>query len=213
MKKVLIGVMLTIGVTGLAHAAGDKNAGKEKAAVCGACHGPTGVSAADNFPNLAGQGERYLIKQITDIKSKERVVLEMTGMTDNLSEQDIADIAAFYASQPAPLSVVPKNKVEPKDSKGAVDLKLAERLYRAGDLKKGVPACAACHMPTGKGNDHAGFPRLSGQHAKYIAKQLTDFREGDRINDGDNKIMRAIAEKLSNKEIQALSYYVQGLYK
>lgn len=213
MKKVLIGVMLTIGVTGLVHAGGDKNAGKEKAIVCGACHGPTGVSAADNFPNLAGQGERYLIKQITDIKTKKRVVLEMTGMTESLSEQDIADIAAFYANQSAPLSVVPKSAVEPAAGKKAVDLKLAERIYRAGDLKKGVPACTSCHMPTGKGNAYAGFPHLAGQHAKYTAKQLTDFREGDRTNDGDTQIMRTIAEKLSNKEIKALSFYVQGLYR
>ncbi|OEO24926.1 cytochrome C [Pseudomonas sp. J237] len=201
MNKILVSLLLTLGITGLAHAAGDATAGQSKAAVCGACHGPDGNSAAPNFPKLAGQGERYLLKQIHDIKEGRRTVLEMTGILDNMSEQDIADIAAYFASQ--------------KMSVGAADpalVKRGEELFRGGKLEDGMPACTGCHSPNGAGIAAAGFPHLGGQHATYIAKQLTDFREGNRTNDGDAKIMRMIAAKLSNKDIAAVSSYVQGLH-
>ncbi|WP_417660724.1 c-type cytochrome [Pseudomonas sp.] len=201
MNKVLVSLLLTLGITGLAHAAGDATAGQSKAAVCGACHGPDGNSPAPNFPKLAGQGERYLLKQIHDIKNGDRTVVEMTGILDNLSEQDIADIAAFYAGQ--------------KMSVGAADPELVKRgeaLFRGGKLEEGMPACIGCHSPNGAGIAAAGFPHLSGQHATYVAKQLTDFREGNRTNDGDAMIMRSIAAKLSNKDIAAISSYVQGLH-
>jgi cbb3-type cytochrome c oxidase subunit III len=202
MNKVLVSLLLTLGITGLAQAAGgDAAAGQDKVAVCGACHGADGNSAAPNFPKLAGQGERYLLKQLNDIKSGNRSVVEMTGLLDNLSEQDLADVAAYYASQ--------------KMSVGAADPKLVaqgEALFRGGKLDQGMPACTGCHSPNGAGLDAAGFPQLGGQHAAYVAKQLTDFREGNRTNDGDSQIMRGIAAKLSNKDIEALSSYVQGLH-
>ncbi|MBU3058670.1 MULTISPECIES: c-type cytochrome [Pseudomonas] len=201
MNKVLVSLLLTLGITGMAHAAGDAAAGQGKVAVCGACHGMDGNSPAPNFPKLAGQGERYLLKQLNDIKSGNRVVVEMTGLLDNLSEQDLADIAAYFASQ--------------KMSVGAADPKLVERgeaLFRGGKLEEGMPACTGCHSPDGSGNAQAGFPHLGGQHAQYVAKQLTNFREGDRTNDGDTMMMRAIAAKLSNKDIEAVSSYIQGLH-
>ncbi|BAU71765.1 Cytochrome c4 [Metapseudomonas furukawaii] len=194
-------LLLTLGITGMAHAAGDAKAGQAKAAVCGACHGPDGNSAAPNFPKLAGQGERYLLKQMHDIKSGNRTVLEMTGLLTNMSDQDMADIAAYFASQ--------------KGSVGAADPKLVARgeaLFRGGKLDQGMPACTGCHAPDGTGNAAAGFPHLGGQHAQYVAKQLTDFREGNRTNDGDSMIMRGIAAKLSNKDIEAVSSYIQGLH-
>jgi cytochrome c553 len=125
----------------------------------------------------------------------------MTGLLDNLSEQDLADLAAHFASQ--------------KMSVGAADPKLVargEELFRGGKLEQGMPACTGCHSPNGAGNAAAGFPQLGGQHATYVAKQLTAFREGERSNDGDAMIMRDIAAKLSNKDIEALSSYVQGLH-
>ncbi len=201
MNKVLVSLLLTLGITGLAQAAGDAAAGEAKVAVCGACHGADGNSAAPNFPKLAGQGERYLLKQLQDVKAGNRVIVEMTGLLDNLSEQDLADIAAYYASQ--------------KMSVGAADPALVERgeaLFRGGKLAEGMPACTGCHAPDGAGNDAAGYPQLGGQHAAYVAKQLTDFREGNRTNDGDSLIMRAIAAKLSNKDIEAVSSFVQGLH-
>ena len=203
MNKLIVSLLLTLGITGVAHAAGDATAGQAKAAVCGACHGPDGNSPAPNFPKLAGQGERYLTKQMQDIKSGKRTVLEMTGLLTNLNDQDLADLAAYFASQ--------------KGSVGAADPKLVargEQLFRGGNLEKGLPACTGCHSPNGAGNAAAGFPHLSGQHATYIAKQLTDFRkeEAGRANDGDAMTMRTIARKLSDEDIAALSSYIQGLH-
>ena len=206
MNKFFVSLLLTMGVSGIAQAAstalvGDAAAGQAKTAVCGACHGPDGNSMAPNFPKLAGQGDRYLLKQLHEIKDGKRQVLEMTGQLTNLNDQDLADIAAYYASQ--------------KSSVGAADPALVargEELFRGGDLQKGLPACTGCHAPDGQGNAPAGFPHVGGQHASYIEKQLTDFREGDRTNDCDSMIMRAIAAKLSNKDIKALASYIQGLH-
>ncbi|MBV6825469.1 cytochrome c [Pseudomonas sp. PD9R] len=209
MNKLIVSLLLTVGISGIAHAAGepvkpgDAAAGQAKAAVCGACHGPDGNSMAPNFPKLAGQGERYLTKQLHDIKSGKRTVLEMTGLLTNLSDQDLADIAAYFSSQ--------------KGSVGAADEKLVKRgenLFRGGDLAKGLPACTGCHSPNGAGNAAAGFPHLGGQHAQYVAKQLTDFRkeDGGRTNDGDTKTMQTIAKRLSDEDIAAVSSYIQGLH-
>ena len=200
MKKVILTLVISLGITGVAFAKGDAAAGKSKSTICTACHGSTGVSSAPNWPNLAGQGERYLVKQITEIKNGERFVPEMMPFVSALAKRDIANLAAFYASQPTP--------------QGATDVKyvsMGAALYRGGDVKKAIPACSSCHSPTGKGNFLAGFPSLTGQKADYTAKQLRDFREGDRTNDGDTKIMRTIAEKMSNKEIEAVSHYISAL--
>ncbi|MFA5677804.1 MAG: c-type cytochrome [Pseudomonas sp.] len=201
MNKLLVSLVLSLGVAGSAHALqGDAAAGEGKVAICSACHGADGNSMMPNWPKLAGQGERYLLKQLMDIKEGVRVVPEMTGMLTNLSEQDLADIAAYYQSQTL--------------AGGVADADLAARgeaIYRGGNLKTGLPACTGCHSPTGQGNEPAGYPHLAGQHAAYTIKQLTDFREGDRTNDGDIMVMRTIAERLSNKDIQAVAEYIQGL--
>lgn len=205
MNKLLVSLLLILGVSGAAHAAdvvvGDPAAGQAKTAVCGACHAPDGNSMVANFPKLAGQGQRYLLKQLHEIKDGKRVVLEMTGLLNNLNDQDLADVAAYYSGQ--------------RGSVGAADANLVARgeaLFRGGKLDQGMPACTGCHSPNGAGNAQAGFPHLSGQHADYVKKQLTAFREGDRTNDGDTMVMRTIASKLSNKDIDALSAYIQGLH-
>lgn len=202
MNKLVVSLLLSLGIAGFAHAAGNAEAGKDKILVCQACHGADGnTTLMPVYPKLGGQGESYLFKQMLDIKSGERPVVEMTGMLDPLSDQDMKDIAAWYASQ--------------QTTTGFADPELVERgeeLFRGGKLADGVPACSGCHSPDGVGLDLALYPALGGQNAEYIAKQLTDFREGDRVNDGDAMIMRDVAEKLSNKDIKALASYIQGLH-
>ncbi|UZJ60597.1 cytochrome c4 [Pseudomonas sp. KU26590] len=198
-------LLLILSLNGVVQAAespvGDPVAGQAKTAVCGACHGPDGNSLVPIFPKLAGQGERYLLKQMHDIKDGKRVVMEMTGLLNPLTDQDLADIAAYYAGQ--------------KGSVGAADPNLVaggEALFRGGKLDQGIPACTGCHSPNGAGLAAAGFPHVGGQHADYIKKQLTAFREGERTNDGDTLVMRTIAAKLSNSDIDALAAYIQGLH-
>lgn len=201
MNKLLISLLVTIGITGMAHAAGDATAGKGKTAVCGACHGADGNSPAAMFPKLAGQNEAYLVKQMNDIKSGARPVVEMTGLLDAMSDQDIADIAAYFAKQAGTVGHAAKDLVEQ-----------GQKIYRGGIAKKGVAACTACHTPTGEGMAQAGFPAIGGQHAAYTEKQLKMFRNGERNNDPQG-MMQDIAGKLSDAEIKAVSSYIQGLGK
>lgn len=233
MKHIVRNALFSLGLMAIAQGAlasgaaakvaGDAKAGQAKAAVCGACHGMDGNSVAPNFPKLAGQGERYLIKQIHDIKAWDaetnpakkatagRAVLEMTGLLASVNDQDIADISAYFASQNTQLSGSQKLEVQVNSGLKVDSLELGAKTFRAGNLANGVPACTGCHAPDGKGNAAAGFPRLSGQHPDYIAKQLTNFRAGDRVNDGDTSPMRSIADKLSDAEIKALANFIAGL--
>ena len=210
MKSLIGKTLLVLGMAAAVPAlAGDAAAGKALATACGACHGADGNSQAPTFPKLAGQGEKYLVKQMKDIKAGARKVPEMTGQLDNLSDADIENIAAFYAGQPATLAGA-------KDDKEL--LALGQKIYLAGNKEAGVPACSGCHSPSGVGNAPAGFPRLSGQHPDYIAKQLKDFRAGaeytdrGRHNDGDSKIMRAGVARMSDREIEAVANYISGLH-
>jgi cytochrome c553 len=199
MKKLLISLIVSVGLISTAHAGGDAVAGKAKAATCGACHGADGNSLVPSFPKIAGQGERYLVKQITEIKNGDRQVPQMMGFVMGLSDTDIADISAYFASQTA--------------SGGAADPTLVEagkKIFLGGIQAKGVPACIACHGPNGKGVDAAGFPSLAGQHDAYTESQLKAFYSGERNNDANN-VMRDIASRMHMKEIKAVSSYIQGL--
>lgn len=219
----LIATAQGVYAAGDASVVGDAKAGQAKAAVCGACHGIDGNSAAPNFPKLAGQGERYLLKQIHDIKAWDvetnpakkptvgRAVLEMTGILTNFSEQDIADVAAYFAGQNTQLAGSKKMEVQVNSGLKVDAMELGAKTYRSGNLANGLPACTGCHAPDGTGNAAAGFPRLSGQHPDYIEKQLTNFRAGNRVNDGDTAPMRTIADKLSDAEIKAVANFVAGL--
>jgi cytochrome c553 len=184
----------------------DADRGAKLVAVCAACHGEDGNSAAADFPKLAGLGDKYLYKQLRDIRDGARPVALMAGQVDNMDDQQLADIAAFYAAQDITGAQADPEKVE-----------LGERIYRGGIAARGVAACQACHSPRGLGNEPAGFPRLSGQHAAYIAAQLKAYRLGyedpaGRTNDGETMIMRSIAFGLSDREIEAVSNYAAGLY-
>ena len=227
MKNILRNAFLSLGLVALTQgvmAAGDAAAGATKAAVCGACHGADGNSLVSNFPKLAGLGERYLLKQMLDIQAWDfekdeakkavtgREVLEMTGLLANLNEQDLADIAAYYTNQTIQLSGSKKIDVQVNSGIKVDGLALGERTYRAGNSTTNIPACTGCHAPDGQGNSPAGFPHLGGQHPEYIEKQLRAFRAGNRRNDGDQMIMRSIADKLSDAEIIALANYIAGLH-
>lgn len=226
MKHIVRNALLSLGLVAMAQgvvAAGDATAGAAKAAVCGACHGADGNSMVGTFPKLAGLGERYLLKQLSDIQAWDletdaakkavtgRAVPEMTGLLAKMTEQDLEDLAAHFAAQTTQLSGSKKIEVQVNSGIKVDGLELGERIYRAGNPSTGVPACTGCHAPDGKGNIPAGFPRLGGQHPEYIEKQLRAFRAGDRINDGDQMIMRAVADKMSDAEIIALANYIAGL--
>ncbi len=201
MRKVIAGLVVAMGLAGSVQAAGDVVAGQQAAMVCGGCHGADGNSMVPNFPSLAGQGEKYLLKQMNDIKNGQRAVPEMTGMLDALSAADMANVAAFFAAQ----------KIGVGQTSAGL-LESGQKLYRAGNMASGVSACTACHGPAGKGIEQAGFPSLSGQHAMYVAAQLKKFRAGERTNDGDSRIMRDIASKMTDAEIEAVASYVNGLH-
>ena len=181
--------------------AGNPDSGEEKVAVCSACHGADGNSVVGLWPSLAGQNEKYLVKQLRLVKSGDRVIDSMVGLLDNLQDSDLQDIAAFYASQRNKVGQADESKVE-----------LGRKLYYAGNLEKGIPACSACHSPRGLGNGPAAYPLLSGQQPDYVAKALKDYRSGKRVNEDPSKIMAAIAYKLDDVEIDALSSFVHGLY-
>lgn len=181
-------------------AEGDIAAGKEKAQVCAACHGVDGNSTNPVWPNLAGQHEEYIVKQLMDFKAGNRENPQMTPMATNLSEQDMYDLAAYFSSQN------PKwGKTDP------AALELGQKIYRAGNMEAGVPACMACHGPTGRGNPAAKYPSLSGQHADYTETQLNAFRSKKRNND-INDVMRTIVGRMTHEEIKAVAQYIQGLH-
>jgi len=208
MIKMFSIVLFSLSIAGIAQAAGDLEAGKTKAAVCGSCHGADGNSAVPSFPKLAGQGERYIVKQLQDMKSGARNVAMMTAMVANLSEQDMNDIAAYFSSQPIKVGAVKADLLE-----------LGQKIYRAGNADNGVTACSACHGAQGKGMAEAGYPALGGQHTAYVETQLKAFRAAGRAdegatyrtNDGDSKMMQSTAARLSDAELKAVSSYINGL--
>lgn len=201
----MLGITLA---SSFAFAGGDAAAGQSKTAMCTGCHGADGNSMVSNFPKLAGQGEKYLIKQLQDIKSGRRPVAEMTGMLNAFSDQDLADISAFFASKTIQLSGAKEENLD-----------RGEKLFRGGNMATGVPACTGCHSPAGQGNAPAGYPALGGQFAQYTAKQLRAFRTGAhdaknpaaRNNDGDARTMRGVAAQMSDVEIEAVANFIAGL--
>lgn len=203
MKKFLMhltcGLSFVLGGAAFA-TTGDPVAGESKAMVCAACHGADGNALAPTFPKLAGQHADYTAKQLAEFKSGARANTIMMPQAASLSEQDMADLAAFYAAQKSSVGVA---------GEGAVPQ--GEGIYRAGIPGSGTPACASCHGANGAGIPGAGFPQLSGQHASYIAAQLRMFRDGSRNTD-PNGVMRSAAKRMTDAEIDAVSAYIQGLF-
>ena len=196
-----IGLSLLVSLPVLA--AGDADAGQAKTAVCAACHGADGNSMVPMWPKIAGQHAGYIERQLGLIKSGNRAVPEMAGFVIGLTEQDMADIAAYFASQTT--------------SAGSTDealLATGERIYRAGNSDTDVPACMSCHGPVGEGNPLSGYPSLAGQHSVYTEKMLKGFRSGQLWGEDDtnSKIMTSVTLRLTDDEIKAVASYMQGLH-
>ena len=200
MQRLCLGFLIV--VSSLCHAQTDDALAHGKALTtrCIACHGEDGNGHISLFPKLAGQQQSYLLKQLKDIQSGQRPVPQMATLLDNSSEQDLSDIATYFASQKITLGHTAPDHLE----QGAT-------LYRFGNPETGVTACAACHGPAGKGINSARFPALGGQFELYTKTQLNAFKNGTRNNDMAN-MMQTIAQKLSAEEIDAVSNYLQGLH-
>jgi cytochrome c553 len=183
----------------MAAQAGDPARGQQLSEACVACHGADGNSVNPEWPKIAGQHADYIYKQLMDYKSGRRENALMAGQVANLDEQDMRDLGAYYARQ--------------QMSPGTADESVAERgerIYRGGIPAAGVAACTACHGATGSGNPAALFPRVAGQHAKYNSDQLRYFRSAQRAND-NGRMMRNLASKMSDADIQAVAEYMAGL--
>lgn len=189
---------------------GSAEAGAAKAAVCTACHGPNGNSTNPEWPNLAGQNAVYIREQLAMFKAKKRSNPVMFPIVEPMSDQDFADVAAYFASQtPAGLEADPSY------------WKAGEALYKSGDVARGIPACTACHGPDGQGNAAAGYPALRAQHSVYTVKQLQDYLTQNRYRDAtdsgtvyqtrNSPMMTTVAARLSPEDIRNLASYLQGL--
>jgi cytochrome c553 len=198
--SLMLSAVLTLGAAGVA-LAGNAEAGKTKAAACGGCHGMDGNSMVPTFPKLAGQNEAYIVKQVHDFKANTtRKNDMMLGMVAALSDEDAADIGAYYQSQTlAQAATFDESKIA-----------AGRELYKGGNLQTGVPACQACHGPMGGGVAGIGYPQLGGQYVDYTLAQLKAFKEGSRSND-EKALMREIVAKLSEDEMIALANYIASL--
>lgn len=179
---------------------GDAEAGKAASQPCMACHGTDGNSANPQWPKIAGQHAKYLTESLMAYKSGDRQNALMAGQSAMLSEQDMKNLSAYYAGQTMQPGVASEDAVS-----------AAEGLYRAGDSERGIPACLACHGPKGKGNPATGWPRVAGQHAEYTAISLRAYRAGERNVSANGQMMTAVAQELTDAEIQALASYLAGL--
>lgn len=184
-----------------AQAAGNADEGKAKSTVCAGCHGADGNSGINPlWPKLAGQHPQYIEKQLKDFKADRRTNPLMSSMAKPLSEQDIANLAAYFSSQTKKIGTAENAEIAAR----------GEKIFRAGNPTTGVVACMACHGPSGAGNPLAVFPALNGQNAAYVEKALTDFRSATRTND-TAMMMQGVAARMTDKEIKDVAQYIQGL--
>ncbi len=199
---VLAAVVVAVsGFSSLAVHAGDIEAGKAKSVTCAGCHGTDGNSVNPEWPSLAGQHAKYIEKQLREYKSGARQNAIMAGMVAALSEQDMANLAAYYES------------LEPKGAPVAAEpdvLQKGQDIYRGGITESNVAACIACHAPNGKGNGPAGWPTVAGQHAQYTITQLKYFQNETRANDS-GRMMRNVAKRMTEKEMEAVAAYIAAL--
>ncbi len=200
MKRLwILAATLSSAIVGNAALPASIEAGAAKAVVCQACHGANGNSANPDWPSLAGLGADYIADQLKNFKEGKRNNPVMMPMAMPLSAEDMANLGAYFDS-------LPNTGLEADPSYWQA----GEKLYRGGDRARGIPACMACHGPTGRGNEPAKFPALRGQQSVYVMKQLNDYASGARST-GPNGIMQTIAKHLSPDDIRNLASYVKGL--
>ena len=175
----------------------DAAKGQALAATCVACHTADGTRGSPANPILQGQHPEYIVKQLQEFKSGKRKNAVMSGMVAALSDDDMKQLGAFYGGKTA----------KPGFAKSKDTLALGEKIYRGGIMERQVPACAGCHSPSGAGMP-AQYPRVGSQHGDYTEAQLIAFRAGTR---GNSAQMVAIAGKMNDREIKAVSDYIAGL--
>lgn len=203
MKNTFIAVALLFSSNAFADGlvSGDAAAGQAKSITCSACHGADGNSVNPVWPSIAGQHPTYILEQLQAFKSGARQEPLMLGQVMLLSDEDMANLAVFYGEKPAAAKAVAD----------VASVGLGARLYRGGDREDSTAACIACHGPKGRGNPAASVPSVKGQYAVYSAAQLRAYASGKRTSDGPTRVMRDIAEKLTETEILAVTSYMQGL--
>lgn len=197
---------------------GDAAAGATKAGTCAACHGVDGNPAQPIYPRIAGQNEMYLARQLALFKSGERKTGQaalMMPMAMPLSAQDMRDIGAYFATQKAGAGIADDTLITTGANAGKKFYQIGERLFRAGDIARGIPACMACHGPSGAGNPGPLYPHVAGQESSYVVRRLQEYRSGDLVfSDAHNyNIMAAVAKQLTDEEINSLASYLQGLHE
>jgi cytochrome c553 len=196
---------------------GDAKAGATKAGACAACHGLDGNATADPkiYPRIAGQSERYISKQLALFKSGQRVNALMQPYAAPLSAQDMRDLGAYFATQKTGAGIADDSAIATGPNKGAKFYEVGQKLFRSGDLARGVPACMACHGPAGAGNPGPAYPHVGGQQAWYVARRLQEYRAGTTTlaDPKDFNIMATVAKSLTDEEIQSLGSYLQGLHE
>jgi cytochrome c553 len=196
---------------------GDAKAGAAKAGTCAACHGLDGNPTDPQYPRLAGQGERFIARQLALFHTGERntgMAAVMKPFADALSAQDMRDLGAYFATQKPGAGVADDAVVASGPNKDMKFYEIGQRLFRQGDRARNIPACMACHGPAGAGNPGPAYPNIAGQQAAYVARRLEEYRAGT-TNERDPKhfqVMATVAKPLTDEEIQSLGSYVQGLH-
>ncbi|RZA13122.1 MAG: cytochrome c4 [Lysobacteraceae bacterium] len=196
---------------------GDAKAGQAKAGACAACHGLDGNAMQQNAPRIAGMPERYIAEQLHLFKSGQRtsgLAGVMVPFASMLSAQDMRDVGAWYASQAAGTGVADDTVIASGPNQDLKFYQVGERLFRGGDASRGIPACMACHGPSGAGNPGPAYPALHGQEGAYVVRRLQEYRTGTTTyqNAAHFKLMASVAKSLSDEDIQSLGSYMQGLH-
>lgn len=194
---------------------GDAKAGASKAAACAACHGLDGNGTDPAlYPRLAGQSERYVSRQLALFKSGERVNAIMQPYAAALSAQDMRDLGAYFSTQASGAGVADDTAIASGPNAGMKFYEVGQKLYRGGDATRGVPACMACHGPSGAGNPGPAYPHVGGQQSWYVARRLQEYRTGTTSERDPAlfEVMAQVAKPLSDEEIQSLASYMQGLH-